>query len=86
MDDHGKGEPIVPDAENNPGMMGAGLQARKIPPMAAQRGSDEPFNAGDASGRGGLEPFWPMRYGMMVREPDKAVGNGGKGRVRAMMQ
>ena len=30
--------------------------------MAAQRGSDEPFNAGDASGRGGLEPFWPMRY------------------------
>jgi hypothetical protein len=27
MDDHGKGEPIVPDAKNNPWMMGACLQA-----------------------------------------------------------
>jgi hypothetical protein len=26
------------------------------------------------------------RCGMMVREPDKAVGNGGNGRVRAIMQ
>jgi len=62
MDEHGKGEPIVPDAENNAGMIGADLQAGKIPPMAAQRGSDEPFNAGDASGGNGLEPFWPVWY------------------------
>jgi hypothetical protein len=59
--DHGKRQPIVPQAKDNGRGVWGSLQPSQIAPMATEGGSDKPFYAADASRCCTLKPFWPMR-------------------------